>query len=89
MRLKPEDALAVDLLLDGNGRLEVSGEAKVRRDAAHKVLRMLDALPTIDPSTNLIDMTLSRVQDAAGRVAAMGDSASEGTFVPPTGLRAS
>lgn len=88
MRLTPEDAQAIDLLLDGNGRLEMQGESKERLQTATKVLRMLDALPSLDPSTNLIDLTLQRVEDAAGR-AVPATNVNEGIFLPPTGLHAS
>lgn len=90
MRLTPQDAHAVDLLLDGNGQVEgTDGELKVRIRAARRVLGLLNAMPAIDgPSTHLIDLTLQRVEDAAQRATPTGDNA-EGTFVPPTGPHAS
>jgi hypothetical protein len=85
------DAQAVDLLLDGNGQFDGNDtELKQHLDAAQRVLGLLNAMPPVDgPSTNLIDLTLQRVQDAAERATPVGDAAQEGVFVPPTGLRAS
>jgi hypothetical protein len=89
MRLTPQDAQVIDLLLDGNGQLDGQGEMRERMQAARRVLSALDAMPAIDPSTNLIDLTLQRVEDAAQRVTGVGH-AQEGVFVPPTGgMRAS
>ena len=89
MRLTPEDAQVVDFLLDGAGQLDGKGEMKDRMQAAQRVLSMLDAMPAIDgPSTNLIDLTLQRVEDASQRVTTL-DHAQEGVFIPPTGLHAS
>lgn len=88
MRLTPQDAQVVDLLLDGNGQLDGTDEMRDRMHAAKQLLQVLDAMPAIDPSTNLIDLTLQRVEDAAQRVPAMGGQ-QEGVFTPPTGLHAS
>jgi len=89
MRLTPEDAQVIDFLLDGAGQLDATGETKSRMQAAQRVLSMLDAMPAIDgPSTNLIDLTLQRVEDASQRVTTLGE-AQEGVFIPPTtGLQA-
>ena len=89
MRLTPEDAQVIDFLLDGAGQLDATGEMKHRMQAAQRVLSMLDAMPAIDgPSTNLIDLTLQRVEDASERVSNLGE-AQEGVFIPPTtGLQA-
>lgn len=88
MRLTPQDAQVVDLLLDGNGQLDGTAEMRERMQATKRLLQVLDAMPAIDPSTNLIDLTLQRVEDAAQRVPAIGGQ-QEGTFTPPTGLHAS
>jgi hypothetical protein len=88
MKLTPADAQVIDLLLDGNGQLDGTDAMKRRLAAAQSVLGLLDLMPGIDPSTNLIDLTLQRVEDAANRVNAIGD-AHEGTFTPPTGPMAS
>ena len=85
MRLTPEDAQAIDLLLDDNGQLDGIDAARI--DAAKKVLDVLGTMPAIDPSTNLIDLTLQRVEDAASRVTSIDGH--EGTFIPPTGPLAS
>jgi hypothetical protein len=87
MRLTPKDAQVIDLLLDGNGQLDGTAEMRERMQAAKRLLQVLDAMPAIDPSTNLIDMTLARVEDAAQRVPTIGGQ--EGVFVPPTGPQAS
>lgn len=87
MRLTPDDAKVIDLLLDGNGQLDGSAEMHERMQAAQNVLRVLDAMPAIDPSTHLIDLTLQRVEDAAQRVSIGGNQ--EGVFTPPAGPHAS
>jgi hypothetical protein len=78
-KLRHEDSRAVDLLLDraGNGeRVEGAvaagslnvkngkGHMKNRLHAAERVLRMLDYLPTAEPSTDLVRRTLQRIDEA-------------------------
>ena len=75
-RLSEEDRNAVDLLLDrtlvgadGNGGSFVShalSAPQARIEAAERVLRVLEALPTPEPSADLIERTMARI--AAGGV---------------------
>ena len=86
MRLTPEDAQVIDLLLDDNGQLKGIDSARIA--AAKKVLDVLGTMPAIEPSTNLIDLTMERVEDAATRAPNPG-AEQDGTFVPPAGPMAS
>jgi hypothetical protein len=88
MRLTPQDEKVVDLILDGSSAQFDSAQdpaLKDRLDAAQRLLKTLDSLNAMDPSTNLIDMTLQRCEDAAHRTSQV-ESAHQYNFVPPTGL---
>ena len=80
VRLRQDDAAAVDLLLDravsargngnggngdGNGAMFVStnhaGVATDRLAAVERVLHVLDAMPNGDPSPDLLQRTLQRI----------------------------
>ena len=88
-QLSPADAQVIDFLLDGSGQLDATGATKDRLQAATRVLGLLSAMPEIDgPSTHLLDLTMQRIEDAAGRAHSIGQD-QEGTFIPPTGLSAS
>jgi hypothetical protein len=89
MRLTPEDQQVVDLLLDGSGQFDGARDAhfKERLNAAQRVLKTLDAMGAMDPSTNLIDLTLQRCEDAAHRTGQVADAHQfDQAFIPPTGL---
>ena len=91
VRLRQDDAAAVDLLLDravsargngngggnGDGAMFVStNQAAVSTDrlaAVERVLHVLDAMPSTDPSPDLLQRTLQRV-----------DAGSTGTMRGPT-----
>jgi hypothetical protein len=92
VRLRPEDAAAVDLLLDravsargngnggnGNGDHGVTfatshaGVSNDRVAAVERVLHVLDAMPNNEPSPDLLQRTLQRV-----------DAGSAGTMRGPT-----
>ena len=80
VRIRPEDAAAVDLLLDravsarGNGNGGGNGDglmfaatshAGVSNDrvaAVERVLHVLDAMPNGEPSPDLIQRTLQRIE---------------------------
>jgi hypothetical protein len=91
VRLRQDDAAAVDLLLDravsargngnggnGDGAMFVStnhaGVATDRIAAVERVLHVLDAMPNGDPSPDLLQRTLQRVE-----------AGSPGTMRGPTG----
>jgi len=79
-KLRHEDSRAVDLLLDragnaerGNGGAVAAGSLNVRNgksqmksrlNAAERVLRVLDYLPTAEPSADLVQRTLRRIEQA-------------------------
>ena len=88
VRLRQDDAAAVDLLLDravsargngnggsGNGQAAMfvatnhDGVATDRLAAVERVLHVLDAMPNSDPSPDLLQRTLQRVD--AGSAAPM------------------
>lgn len=88
MRLTPQDEKVVDLILDGASAQFDNAQDPVLKDrvnAAQRLLKTLDALEAMDPSTNLIDVTLQRCEDAAHRTPQV-ESAHQYNFVPPTGL---
>jgi hypothetical protein len=71
-RLRDEDRLAVDLLLDraagsdGNGHAAFTpfhgaGSEPVAR--VQSLLRVLDLMPADDPSADLLDRTVRRIED--------------------------
>src|SRR5438270_5935394 len=79
-QLSHDDSRAVDLLLDRAGNTERVEQAtaagslnvkngkshmKSRLHAAERVLRMLDYLPTAEPSADLVQRTLRRIDEAA------------------------
>ena len=86
MRLSDEDGRAVDLLLDrpaskgnGNGNgdtaahaqaVAANGQAQRRIEAATSVLEMLNNLEVPEPSADLVERTLRKIEEiaAAGRV---------------------
>jgi hypothetical protein len=93
VRLSPEDAAAVDLLLDRAATARVNGgdandgmtfasaaaagHASVSNEriaAAERVLHVLDAMPKNEPSDNLLQRTLARVESGAAAAAMRGAS---------------
>jgi hypothetical protein len=77
-RLSEEDRNAVDLLLDrtligadGNGGSFVSHAAaapQARIESVERVLRVLEAMPTPEPSPDLIERTMQRIAGNGLRV---------------------
>jgi hypothetical protein len=87
--LKEEDSRAVDLLLDGAlamsdstggvaSRVQLTADPSLGRRVAgaQKLLKLLDTLPQIEPPTDLVAKTLSFIDDAVTRDAAMQNMAS-------------
>ena len=82
-RLRDEDRLAVDLLLDravtgsngggnGNGQspngfAPVSGAVPEQLDKVQSLLRVLDMLPAEDPPADLLARTMRRVEEQAAQ----------------------
>jgi hypothetical protein len=80
VRLRQEDAAVVDLLLDravsaqgngngGNGMTYAApghaGTSNDRIAAAERVLHVLDAMPKMEPSPDLLQRTLQRIDAGA------------------------
>jgi hypothetical protein len=80
VRLRQEDAAVVDLLLDravsaqgngngGNGMMYAApghaGTSNDRIAAAERVLHVLDAMPKMEPSPDLLQRTLQRIDAGA------------------------
>jgi len=87
--LKAEDSRAVDLLLDGalamsdsNGgvasRVQLTADPALghRLAGTQKLLKLLDALPPEEPSTDLVARTMSFIDNAVMRGTAMQNVAS-------------
>jgi hypothetical protein len=81
-RLRDEDRLAVDLLLDqavteagnglGNGHVptgftQVNGAVQERLAAVEKVLHVLDLLPAEEPPADLMGRTMRRLEAESAR----------------------
>jgi hypothetical protein len=72
-RLRDEDRLAVDLLLDraaassagGAGFTQVHGGASEQVAKVQALLQVLDLMPADEPPTDLLARTMRRVEDAA------------------------
>jgi hypothetical protein len=90
MRLGKEDRRAVDLLLeraDGVGRestpaveqlfaAPVQGNFERRLDAVDKILSLLDLMPAPEPSADLVNRTMRRIEEAdAAEPRAAGNAA--------------
>jgi len=75
--LRHEDSRAVDLLLDrsltATGHATAAGSSSVkngknnfrnRLNAAERMLRVLDLMPASDPSPDLVQRTLQRIEES-------------------------
>jgi hypothetical protein len=75
-KLKEADRLAVDMLLDSSAVASSSSgyaapanaASNDRVDAASRMLRMLDAMPMMDPPADLMAKTMRRIERAVGTV---------------------
>jgi hypothetical protein len=96
-RLRDEDRLAVDLLLDraaagagnGNGHsptgfTPVNGAVRERLAAVENLLRVLDLLPAEEPPVDLAARTMRRLEAEAARdpSALRPAELDSGTFIP-------
>jgi hypothetical protein len=78
-KLRPNDRHAVDFVLNRGGAQAPGGYAApgqvspVHVDAVEKTLRMLERLPVSEPPKDLVQRTLARISDKAGRAASQGD----------------
>lgn len=90
-KLRDEDARAVDMLLDRGGS---SGDVPMqvfthapemfhnRLQNVEKLLRVLDEMPTLEPSPNLVARTLDLIEETEQRVQPTPTSARPSTQRP-------